>query len=198
MKLIDTRFLYCIWDDALIGKKVFAHDNATELIHRLKENDEIDDMKVTIVKRSSISTIPFVVQRGINTYDYTFVYYDPLFKYKQAYEKGYRVMYRKDKGSWLKVTEDHNWDATDYSYTIDRSKLITHIGLTEWCAKGNGVWRQKGTKTSWPYHTCSEEYENDKAENIEVRKWRDTQWHEPTMDYCFPECKSPTPDEEGG
>lgn len=66
--------------------------------------------------------------------------------------------------------------------------------LAKWLATGNGEWCMKngtgriGANTNYRYS----EYEENKdvVDGILVRKWDDTEWHEPTDDYMDIDVRS--------
>lgn len=68
---------------------------------------------------------------------------------------------------------------------IPEPKRVTYRELARWLAEGNGEMR-KDTCMATAYSFLS--YDNSLANNpvcayIEVRKWDDTEWHEPTREY---------------
>jgi hypothetical protein len=69
----------------------------------------------------------------------------------------------------------------------DKRELVSYRELDKWLATGQGEMREKGTdiiRTSLfaGYHVGSEKIP---VQNILVRKWNDTEWHEPTKEYCY-------------
>lgn len=59
--------------------------------------------------------------------------------------------------------------------------------LAKWLAQGNGEWCMKngtgqiGANTNYGYSKYEEN--QNVTDGILVRKWEDTEWHEPTVDY---------------
>ncbi len=64
-----------------------------------------------------------------------------------------------------------------------KPRLATNRELAKWLAQGNGEWRNSSPLLP----ACSTDLiyteDADPASNLLVRKWDDTEWHEPTVDY---------------
>lgn len=68
-----------------------------------------------------------------------------------------------------------------------KPRRATNRELSRWMAQGNGecLGSQDDADTAWNYpQECSD---TDVREGAKVRKWEDTEWHEPTVDYLFKE-----------
>lgn len=69
----------------------------------------------------------------------------------------------------------------------EKSELrrVTNRELAKWLAQGNGEWCNIRTSTSIcsNYSYCYNDSNNLLTDTIRVRKWDDTEWHEPTVDY---------------
>lgn len=92
----------------------------------------------------------------------------------------------------------HNVVATDETFWQScfripdppKPRRATNRELARWLAQGNGEWKLerpviKEDQCS-SYFVYLEEYEDYKLDcDILVRKWSDTEWHEPTVDYLF-------------
>ena len=66
-----------------------------------------------------------------------------------------------------------------------KPRRATNRELSRWLAQGNGecLGSQYDADTAWNYpQECSD---TDVREGSKVRKWSDTEWHEPTVDYMF-------------
>jgi hypothetical protein len=69
-----------------------------------------------------------------------------------------------------------------------KPRRATNRELARWMAQGNGEYKEIITD-----HECCMTYfyYSDRGRNVElpkgikVRKWSDTEWHEPTVDYLF-------------
>lgn len=83
----------------------------------------------------------------------------------------------------------HNVVATDRTFwqscfRFSDPRRATNRELSRWLAQGNGECRysfQSCTKTYREYDVCDDNTNVDA--DIQVRKWSDTEWHEPTVDY---------------
>ena len=114
-----------------------------------------------------------------------FVYYDPNYDCKIAYNNGKKIQF-KNKASdvWLQSDFEPKW-SNDCDYRIKPeepdNKRMTHCQLAEWLAKGNGQYRYMDLLiTSTDYR---EKYDNDEvSEVIKIRRWHSNEWIEPTYD----------------
>lgn len=64
-------------------------------------------------------------------------------------------------------------------------RRATNRELSRWLAQGNGecLGSQDDADTAWNYpQECSD---MELREGAKVRKWEDTEWHEPTVEYLF-------------
>jgi len=67
-----------------------------------------------------------------------------------------------------------------------KPRRATNRELAKWIAQGNGEWRlygtaQIGANTNYEYNTYEEK--QNVTDGVLVRKWDDTEWQEPTVDY---------------
>lgn len=62
-------------------------------------------------------------------------------------------------------------------------ELATNLQLAEWLAKGNGQMQHKNGGFAYSCIACKLKKEQELAESCLVRKWGDTEWHEPTLEY---------------
>ena len=90
----------------------------------------------------------------------------------------------------------HNVVATDETFwqrcfripDPPNPRRVTNRELSRWMAQGNGEYKEIITD-----HDCCMTYfyYSDRGRDVElpkgikVRKWSDTEWHEPTVDYLF-------------
>lgn len=70
---------------------------------------------------------------------------------------------------------------------IPKIRRATHRELSKWLAQGNGEVTDGDTNNS-PYCKSSLYYNSARSDElcsdtIRIRKWDDTEWHEPTTDY---------------
>ena len=199
MELFNKRFVHFMWDDSLKGKEGFTADNIGFL--RYAVNDNVDRSRHRVCD-SKLSSFPFYSE--LDGSRWKFFYYDPLYAYKKAFEDGKRVQFRLPGGSWLDIeTETRKWSGRfEYRIVEDEEaaeQRVTRAQLSEWLAKGNGVYRTAPDGTSCTVHEFNEENADDPADLcVEVRRWEDKEWHEPIVAYCFPETASSAQDGIGG
>ena len=64
------------------------------------------------------------------------------------------------------------------------SEFATNRELAKWLAQGNGQYRVNGGIRIWTDHFYDIGHDDDVcSKNIDVRKWGDKEWHEPTREY---------------
>lgn len=66
-----------------------------------------------------------------------------------------------------------------------KPRMATNRELAKWLAQGNGEWcncigDSSRAAIEWWY---DQGHSETKADNVFVRKWSDTDWHEPTAEY---------------
>ena len=65
-----------------------------------------------------------------------------------------------------------------------KPRRATNIELAKWLARGNGLCKHYCGDEVWTSTECyADELENECNPNWRVRKWDDSDWHEPTADY---------------
>lgn len=64
--------VHCVWDEKLVGKKVFAADEICDLKRILKEDDA--GLEWRVVRENTTSHYPFAVTNGITQQTFRFVY----------------------------------------------------------------------------------------------------------------------------
>lgn len=65
-----------------------------------------------------------------------------------------------------------------------KPRRATNLELMEWLAKGNGCGRNIKGSIVWSEYDFEYDVVNQTCdENIRIRKWSDTEWREPTIDY---------------
>ena len=89
----EDRFVRFRWDDSLKGKKVFYADNIKCLENDVAEGEDYKE----VYENTTGKVSPFHVESA----NWKFVYYDPNYEVKLAYEKGEQIQYKaKDTGNW--------------------------------------------------------------------------------------------------
>ena len=193
MELFDKKFVHFMWDDSLEGKQGFFTDDIYNLVGVVESNEGVK----SILSYSDEAMRPFKSSCDVN---WKFFYHDPLYEYKWAYKQGKKV---EVKGGVLWHTLPDNWywdDSFEYRVVIEEGKqyltyedllakeqLLTNEQLSEWLAKGNGMFRAAQGGKSRTLYNFREEHANDLIDStLMVRKWREKEWHRPTVGYCFP------------
>ena len=64
------------------------------------------------------------------------------------------------------------------------SELATNLELAKWLVQGNGQCKTGGSPRLWTEYSYGIGYDEEACPNtIKARKWDDTEWHEPTLEY---------------
>ena len=185
VKLFDKKLVHFMWDEHLVGKKGFFSNSIRELIVEVISNSGIKGIPL---KESADFNLEFT---STDSLDWKFFYYDPLYDYKWSYRKGRKVQYR-DGNIWRDVGSNWDWDTSfEYRVVVEEKDAECSIRLTwkqlaEWLVKGNG--QAVSEHRHLVFSTISYEMKQEVCElpdGWQVRKWGDTEWHEPTMGYCF-------------
>lgn len=183
----DKRFVYFMWDDELEGKTVFFADYIPHLQRKVENNDIEHYTKVT----RSDDLLPFRMNDG--RAGWQFVYFDPHYELKRAHEQGKKIECKRKGDAW----GDLDWDYTpspewldDHEYRImqEEENPVTHRELARWLAQGRGEWRWYNVDDVTPYAQIDFRYSVDEVFHpvkrlVLVRKWEDSEWHEPTREY---------------
>lgn len=101
-----------------------------------------------------------------------------------------RMLYSFDKRFNCPFTDEENlcWPHCAILPNPPKPRRATNRELARWLAQGNGEYKEIITD-----HECCMTYfyYSDRGRDVElqkgikVRKWSDTEWHEPTVDYLF-------------
>lgn len=79
------------------------------------------------------------------------------------------------------ISQYSNWA---YCAEIPKARRATNRELIKWLAQGNGVCRYCPGSKVQSYAEYYENTANYKCNSSwRIRKWEDTEWHEPTADY---------------
>ena len=97
----------------------------------------------------------------------------------------YAIVSRKD---FPVICENSTWQHCAEIPAVPEPKLVTYRELARWLAKGNGEVKDANTICpNWNYYNDQEN--NPIKDLLLVRKWDDTEWHKPTMEYLGLEDK---------
>lgn len=199
-EMFDKRFVHFMWDDSLKGKVGFFADSIEELIEAVNRNaSDKDSVKV------GGGSFPFCSETDTA---WKFFYHDPLYEYRWVHEHEQgkkKVQVKLPLSGWSDMPKDWTWDySCEYRIVENEEEKPTRLNwymLAMWLAKGNGQAHSSNLEddmiiSSLNYNPV---FGADTLDSSwQVRRWDDTVWHEPTVDYCFPEVSHPTPDEIGG
>ena len=65
-----------------------------------------------------------------------------------------------------------------------KPRRATNLELAKWLATGNGQATEKNSFSAWTEHVYNKNMGDCAcSRRVEIRKWGDTEWHEPTADY---------------
>lgn len=120
-RLFDKKCVFCMWDNSLRDKEVFAADFLDDLMNYVEEGE----VQHTVVE-SANPNYPFLEHDD----SYRYCYYDPLYDVKRAYYKEGKVIQYWD---WMReVWEDvHNEPMWHMRVEYYRVKPIEEAGGTE-------------------------------------------------------------------
>ena len=91
----------------------------------------------------------------------------------------YAIVGRKD---FPVICENSTWRHCAEIPKVPELELVTYRELASWLAEGNGeVMWANNVLSNWNYSTDEENKALD--ESLSVRKWDDTEWHNPTREY---------------
>lgn len=179
MELFDKKFVYFMWDDALLDKQVFVAD----YLSTLKGNVNAGNYDRVKVKESDRADFPFQIwdTNDEEYLEFMFAYCDPLYDCKVAYSKGASIECRC-KGSttrWLPIPHP-SWDER-YEYRVKPKEIVaTNKQVAEWLSKSNGQIRLECTiSTDYEYSLSMD----NATCGYKVRRWEDIEWHDATHEY---------------
>lgn len=178
MPKFEKQYVHFMWNDELKGKKVFCSDCVDNLKESVENNKDMD----YVIGKGDLMC-PFMVRRDT----WMFVYYDPNYELKLAYEQGKTIQfrYKGSKKEWTDVSTPKWSDFIEYRIKPEE-KPITNRELARWLAKGNGEWMRDSENFSRCSTDCtySVKYADEVVEeDILIRKWEDTKWGKPTREY---------------
>lgn len=177
-------YVRCTWSPELEGKEVCYSDSIDELWREVTSSKD----NRTHCEKGRSTDYPF--KCGIQKF--RFVYYDPNYSLKIAHEQGQKIECKKKGDVWK------DWDyipapewLEDYEYRImqeEEENPVTHRELARWLAQGNGEWRWYNVGDVTPYAQIDFRYSVEEGFHpvkrlVLVRKWEDSEWHEPTREY---------------
>lgn len=185
MVLFDKKYVYFLCEFDLKGKRGFFANDIGTLVNSVNGNFGVKDGLV----KFHDAYFPFEDNNGS---EWKFFYFDPNYEWKFLYKSGRKIQYREMSGSdWREVDDNHAWNE-DYEYKlvlgeINKYEMLTHKQLAEWLARGNGQMYKGKAGFNYSQFIYQAIYDDCPVPvGHYVRKWGDTKWHNPTMDYCYP------------
>lgn len=190
-QMFDKRFVHFMWDDSLKGKVGFFADSMSVLKFKVEHNDEVKKTASAIYQEH----LSFLDE---NDTAWKFFYYDPLYEYRWVHEHEQgkkKVQVKLPLSGWSDMPKDWAWDYGMEYRIVEEEEKPTRLNwymLAMWLAKGNGQAHSSNLEddmiiTSLNYNPL---FGADTLDNSwQVRRWDDTEWHEPTLEYCFPEVR---------
>ena len=93
-----------------------------------------------------------------------------------------------DPRFYLPYTDEENrcWNHFFVLPKTPKFRRATYRELSKWLAKGNGefaFFKPDNVSTTLTYDLTKENFQISVDSGLKVRKWDDTDWHEPTVDY---------------
>lgn len=177
----EKKYLYCFADveeaKKLIGKKGIFFDNCINDSH-LK----------SLVLDELIGISDGTVWKGLFFESivgyFRFFYYDPNLEVKRAYYlENKKIQFKipnSNKWTNFKDGEEPSWlDVNEYRIKPKETHL-TNRQVAEWLAKGNGQVLYLGNVMGDIYYGDGQD---NKPCKEQIRKWSDSEWHEPTKEY---------------
>ena len=190
MVSFDTKYVHCVWDENLKGKKVFYSDTILELRHEIETDGYADADQRGICERYNANYLdsPFIVRsRNDKTTTWSYVYYDPYYEFKKALEEGKQLQIKLCSGMWEDLRIVPSWSNPPEDYRIkpekEPAKRMTYRQLAEWLAKGNGQYLSNNEFVYDCINGYTIKFDNKELpEDYKIRKWGSDEWIEPTVD----------------
>ena len=133
MPKFEERYLYRLWNEELLGKRVFYSDSIPKLKEYVEANDE---RFVGTVVGTNNAKYPFYIKDKEN---YMFVYFDPDYKFL-ADDSARRLVTNRELAMWLSKGNGEICMNTDIKLTYHQyerdDELVTDILVRKWCDDG--------------------------------------------------------------
>lgn len=175
----EDKFVHFRWDDSLKGKKVFYADSISCLEEDVAKGE---DYKL-LIGASENKMYPFLISGSeeLSDTNWKFVYYDPNYEVKLAYEEGKQIQYKaKDTGNWC------DWEnylgkcsfCNDVEYRI-KSEINAYVILNQTDGIPKLLWRfDEGKESRHIYfrgtpRECSDYIESHNKFAPVMKAWED-------------------------
>ena len=114
----DAKFVHFMWDNKLDGMKAFYSNDIDQLKHYVEFNDT---NRMGFVQFSFEKSNPFKI-KGEDGRHFKFVYFDPYYELKRAFEKGEKIEVDFfNNGKWTVITNP-TWDNEPEKYRIKKNE----------------------------------------------------------------------------
>lgn len=184
MPKFEDKFVHFRWSGELEGKEVFCADDILTLT-----NDVTNNCEKGIVTFSGYEESPFRVSydKSATVCSWRFVYYDPNYETKLAYEQGKKIecsckCVSDAWNDWSYIPNPKWLDDCEYRI-MQEEKPVTDRELAMWLSKGNGEFKIDDVPRCGYEYWYNEDEGDKPVSSILVRKWEDGEWHEPTREY---------------
>lgn len=177
----DAKFVHFMWKDELYGEKAFFSNDIDQLKHYVEFNDTD---RMGSVQYSFEKSNPFKMDESGK--HFKFVYFDPHYELKRAFEKGEKIEVDFfNNGKWTVITNP-TWDNEPERYRIKKNedyreekpktKLVTNRAFSQWLILGNGEYLTPDCEVStfWTYDRGAENEYVDSS--VLIRKWDSNEW----------------------
>ena len=114
----NAKFVHFMWDNKLDGMKAFYSNDIDQLKHYVEFNDT---GRMGYIHFSFEKSNPFAVEDGDGRH-FKFVYFDPYYELKRAFEKGEKIEVDFfNNGKWTVITNP-TWDHEPEKYRIKKNE----------------------------------------------------------------------------
>lgn len=123
----NTKFVYCMWNEKLVGEAVFVADSLSQL----KESVQSADVsRLVTVELSHNEDAPFHSEQSPYRGDWVYCYFDPWYKLRCALEQGKTIEFTTYGYQWAPVSEiDEAWAPHYYRIAEESSRSFDMLDL---------------------------------------------------------------------
>lgn len=178
MPRFEEKYIHCVWNEELKGKKVFFADYMGDLKSRVENNNQLYFGNVI---NTYDENLPFKME---GSGYFSSCYWDPYYRLKIAREQGKTVQtFLESEQEWVEYLGEC-FPGDPNLYRIKEEKPVTERELAEWLSKGNGEFKIDDVHRCCYGYWYNEDEENEPVSSkILVRKWGDVEWISPTREY---------------
>lgn len=123
----NTKFVYCVWDEKLVGETVFVADSVSRL-RAMAEEANADNL-ITVGMSNDLDA-PFHSEQSPYRGNWVYCYFDPWYKLRCALEQGKTLEFIEYGYRWAPVSEiDEAWAPTYYRIAEESSRSFDMLDL---------------------------------------------------------------------